>query len=182
MAMFELDLRLERQTNLPPLEAWERSRELLTRYESMGFTVGFSRSEPPTGVSAELSDANGTQLVAAVDVSSTAALTIDLRGRIHVGGFAGALASRQQVQNVARERLVALLDRAFAAPASRPAPAPAPAAKPAAAAAAAAKKPPTSITVEELDAKLRALRGLVERGVIDEADFQAKKVELLGRL
>lgn len=174
MAMFELDLRLERQTALPPLEAWERSRELLTRYETMGFTVDFSRLEPPSGVSAALSDANGTKLVAAVDVSATAALTIDLRGRIHVGGFAGALASRQQVQGVARDRLVALLDRAFEAPA-RSVPEPK----------APVQAPPratTTITVEELDAKLRSLRGLVERGVIDEADFQAKKKELLGRL
>lgn len=167
MAMFELDLRLERETALPAREAWERSRDLLSKYETLGFTVGFSRLEPPTGVSAELSDANGTQLVAGVDVSAAAALTIELRGRVHVGGFAGALASRRQVEEVARERLVALLDRAFATPAPSP--------KPAAPRSA-------SITVEELDLKLRSLRGLVERGVIDEADFHAKKRDLLGRL
>jgi hypothetical protein len=166
MAMHELGLRLERHTTLPPLEAWERSRALLSGYEGLGFDVRFSREEPPRGVSAALSDRNGTQLVADVDVTATGALTIDLRGRVHVGGFAGALASRQQVERVARERLVTLLDREFAAPtATRTAPAPA-----------------ARITVEELDAKLRALRGLVERGVIDEADLQAKKAELLGRL
>lgn len=93
-------------------------------------------------------------------------LSIHLRGQVNVPGMAALFATPEQVRQVAAAQLEPLLERPLAARAEP-----------------AAREPvAATVSVEELDAKLRVLGALLQRGLIDEADFARKKAELLARL
>lgn len=202
MATFDLGdaVRLQRTVGVATAEAYARGKELLAGYEQLGYRVRFTEEAPPTRVVAEVSNRAGTKILASVDLSPSprgSELELRLRGTVHVGGMKAMLASDGLVRSEAKKKLTAFIDAKFPAhevytppaepEAPQPAPAdrPAPAGRPAPSAEAAA--PPAADPREasapgSLESKLTLIKDLHDRGLISEADFTAKKAELLERL
>lgn len=178
MANFDLgeDLRLVRAVGVAPSEAYARSQDLLRGYEALGYRVRFTAEDPERELVAEISDRAGTRIVATAAFAPQGAGTsveLRLRGVVHVGGVKGMLANERQVRQVASERLADFVAARFppgeVAPAA-PAPAEPQPAEPA---------PASSPASGSLEHRLTLVRELFERGLIDEADFRAKKARLL---
>ena len=114
MALFDLgtSVELTRDVVVPPGIAWDRCRELLGSYTELGFSVEFDDERAPSSLAARVSDRSGTSIEARVecaDGESGSRLVIALRGRLHVGGMKGMLASERQVRAAAADSLKLLL-------------------------------------------------------------------------
>lgn len=116
MAIFDLgrDLSVTRAVPAGLERTWALSRDVVARYEGMGYRVAFKEEARPTSILAEIGDAQGTRITTRVTVAegeAGSALTIALTGKVAVGGMAGMFATDQKVRAVARERLDDLLDK-----------------------------------------------------------------------
>jgi hypothetical protein len=159
VATFALEppLALERRTGLSPGEAWARARALLAGYEALGYVVRPGPDAAPRAT-ADVEDTLGTRLRASVEVAADGAgalVTVRLGGVVAVPGPAGALATAGQVRAVALARLRELVDGAL---------------------------PAASPPLDPLEARLRVVAALLERGLIDAAEARAKRAELLDEL
>jgi len=195
VATFDLGdaVRLQRTVGVATEEAYARGKELLAGYEQLGYRVRFTEEAPPARVVAEVSNRAGTKILASVDLSPSprgSELELRLRGTVHVGGMKAMLASDGLVRSEATKKLTAFIDAKFPAhevytppadpaPAERPAPPLPEASAPAAAARGGSAPAPTP---GSLESKLALIKDLHDRGLISEADFTAKKAELLERL
>ena len=195
MATFDLGdaVRLQRTVGVATAEAYARGKELLAGYEQLGYRVRFTEEAPPTRVVAEVSNRAGTKILASVDLSPSprgSELELRLRGSVHVGGMKAMLASDGLVRSEATKKLTAFIDAKFPAhevytpPAEPEAPPPSAPAEPASPEAAT----PSAADAREasapgsLESKLALIKDLHDRGLISEADFTAKKAELLERI
>lgn len=175
MALFDLgkDVRLTRDVPASLARTWQLAREVVQGYESMGFQVAFVEELAPSKLIARITDPQGTKLETRVTLSAvdrTSRLEIELTGKIEVGGMAGMFATDAKVRSVAKERLSGLLDKRFSNLPPEPEPAaPAPA----------APANPSGAPVEE---RLAVLKGMLDRGLISEADYKKKKQEILASL
>ena len=198
MANFDLgeDLTVVRDVPVGLSRTYALSRRVVQGYEALGYTVVFEDEQPPTALRAAISDAKGARLGAHLEltrVEGASRLTLNLRGRVVVGGMQAMFATPAMVKKVARQRLEELLFKTFDGIEPEPEAAvaePDPVSEPEPASDADSSPQPVAQASEShctyakgsLEYRLALVKDLYERGLIGQDDYRTKKAALLSSL
>ena len=103
MPFFNLgsDLQVVQTVNTDPQGGYQFSKQILESYKKQGYEVRFEKDKPHTELVAVFSNKDGTRIKATVKLApegSRVRVTIQLTGKVHVGGLKGALATDKKAQ------------------------------------------------------------------------------------
>src|SRR5262249_17858192 len=119
-------------------DAYDIMKRVVVQFSKRGYQVNWVEQRPPERVVATLTDKDGTNLKAELDVVDAGTVTrcdMYIHGHVFLGGILGRLVSASPSQGRAQEKIKEMLDETFAGHPSKRAPMakpPTAAAKPAA--------------------------------------------------
>ncbi len=130
MPLFDITsgIKARYKTGAMPPAAYDIMKKIVVTFAKRGYAVDWREQRPPERVVARLTDKDGTDLLAEVDVVDEGTLTrcdVHIHGHVFLGGLLGRLVSASTIQSRAQDKIKELLDEHFAGQPAKHAPAPA---------------------------------------------------------
>ena len=138
MPVFDITsgIKADYRSGATPQAAYEIMKKIVVTFAKRGYAINWTEQRPPVRIVANLTDKEGTDLKAEVDVvdeGTTTRCDINIHGHVFLGGILGRLVSAGTIQSRARDKIREMLDENCAGqPSKRAATAGAPSPKPAA--------------------------------------------------
>lgn len=136
MPVFDITsgIKATHRSGATPKDAYDINKKIVVQFAKRGYAVKWTNESPPSTLRAHLTDKDGTDLSADIDIvdeGTTTRCDINIHGHVFLGGLLGRLVSASTIQGRASEKIKEMLDENFAGQPSKRAPLAAAAPKPA---------------------------------------------------